>query len=61
MFDHEKDQNRDFCQARTKVYELGYLLRGWISSIEYASREKHKKTSKIQGPLNVLKANVYNN
>jgi len=48
IFDLEKDQNQNFCQARMKVYDLGYLLLGWISSSKCASREKHKKTSKIQ-------------
>ena len=40
QFDHDKGQNRNFCLARMKVYDLGYFLLGWISSGEYAGREK---------------------
>ena len=48
IFDLEKDQNRNFCQARMKVYDLGYLFLGWISSSKCASREKHKKHQKFR-------------
>ena len=37
IFDCVKDGNRNFCQARIKVYDLGYLLLGCISSSKYAS------------------------
>ena len=33
-------ENRNFCQDGMTVYDLGYLLLGWISSIKYDSREK---------------------
>ena len=54
IFDHEKDENRNFCQTRMKVYDLGYLLLGWISSNEYDSREKPKKHQKFRNHLNLF-------
>ena len=57
IFDLEKDQNRNFCQARMKVYDLGYLFLGWISSSKCASREKHKKHRKFRNHLNLFKSN----
>jgi len=50
-----KDQNRNFCQARMKVYDLGYLFLGWISSSKCASREKHKKYQKFRNHLMFFK------
>jgi len=35
-FDRAKDGSLNFCQARMKVYDLGYLLLGWVSSSKYA-------------------------
>ena len=55
IFDHGKDQNRIFCQARMKVYDLGYLFLGWISSSQCASREKHKKHQKFRNHLMFFK------
>lgn len=31
IFDHEKYENRNFCQATMKVYELGYL---WVGLVQ---------------------------
>ena len=59
IFDHEKDQNRYFCQAKMKVYDLGYLLWGRISSSECASREKYEKTSKIQESFKFIWIKLY--
>ena len=59
IFDHEKDKNRNFCQARMIVYDLGYFLLGWISSSEDAGREKTGKTSKIQEPFKSIRIELY--
>ena len=57
LFDHEKDKNRNLCQARMKDYGLGYILLGWISSNEYDSREKHQKHQKFRNHLNLFESN----
>ena len=64
IFDHEKYENRKFCQARMLGYELGYL---WVGLVQASTRSTlvdknhtYIETSKIRGPLYVFKTNVIN-
>ena len=40
--------NRNFCQLRMKVFDLGYLLLGWFCCSKYDSRENPWKHRKIR-------------